>query len=217
MKRFISVALFIALFLIGLTSMPLQAKSGLTSLCFAGDSNCYLYGRNGVAVIIDASVDAGSILHYANQEGLKVKYIILTHGHWDHVSYIEDLKNATKAKVVIHKLDITLLQQKHRGFRPDSVVNGGEIIKAGDMSFEIIHTPGHTPGSICIKESDMLFSGDTLFKMSVGRTDFEGGSTQDMIESLKKLIKMEDQVIVCPGHGETTTIGFEKANNPFLQ
>jgi glyoxylase-like metal-dependent hydrolase (beta-lactamase superfamily II) len=217
MKRFILVALFVSLFLIGLTSLPLQAKSGLTSLCFNGDSNCYLYGRNGVAVIIDASADAGSILHYANQEGLKVKYIILTHGHWDHVSHIEELKNLTKAKVIIHKLDIMLVQQKHPGFRPDAVVNGGEIIKAGDMSFEVIHTPGHTPGSICIKEGNMLFSGDTLFKMSVGRTDFEGGNTRDMIESLKKLIGLEDQVIVCPGHGETTTIGFEKANNPFLQ
>lgn len=217
MRKIILIIPIVGLLFVNFGSVTTRAKSDLTCLCFKGDSNCYLYGQNGTAIVVDAGANAGSVQYYATQDGLKIKYIILTHGHWDHISHLEELKAKTGASVIIHKNDINLLQKDHPRFKPDGVVNGGEIIKAGSLNLEIIHTPGHTPGSICIREGNAVFTGDTLFKQSVGRTDFEGGNAGDLAKSLQKLMQLDDQITVCPGHEEATTIGDERKSNPFLQ
>lgn len=191
-------------------------------------SNCYIIGDKGEGVIIDPGVETSEILDAAEREGLKIKYIILTHAHIDHICSVDEVREKTGAKVVVHEADIPALNDPRlnvshytgqgRTFKAaDMQVRDGDIIKAGDMVLEIIHTPGHTPGGICIKTGNMVFTGDTLFKMSVGRTDLGRGNMDQLIHSVKnKLLTLPDETVVYPGHGESTTIGDEKRSNPFI-
>lgn len=192
-------------------------------------SNCYILGDSGEGAIIDCGVKAGEVKEVIEKAGLKIKYIILTHGHIDHIAEVDRIREITGAKVVMHKDDAqslsnsmlngsTLLGSSAEFKSADGILNHGDVLEVGGLKLEVIHTPGHTPGGICIKVEDKVFTGDTLFRTSIGRTDLGNGNYGDIINSIKtRLMTLDESVTVYPGHGGDTTIGFEKRHNPFLQ
>ena len=190
------------------------------------ETNCYLaYGSvSKKGVLIDPGDEAGAIRDAIEKLGVDVLWVVNTHGHADHIkgdAYFS-------APVAIHSLDEQCLSNplKNLSFhaswclkpvKAGRLLADGDIIKMGDMEIEVIHTPGHTPGGICLKCGDILFSGDTLFFEGVGRTDLPGGDHLALLKSIKeKLFSLPDSVKVFPGHGGDTTIGHEKKYNPFL-
>jgi len=191
-------------------------------------SNCYIAGDNGDGVVIDPGTDVETIIKTAEKNGLTIKFIILTHGHIDHICSANKLRQLTGAHIAAHRDEIDIITNpQYNGSalfgeaaafnNVDIVLTDGDIIESGGLKLEIIHTPGHTPGGICIKTGDNLFTGDTLFRKSIGRTDLGGGNYKNLIYSIKsRLMTLEDEVKVYPGHGESSTIGFERKNNPFL-
>lgn len=195
-------------------------------------TNCYIVacGETGGAIVIDPGLsegECGEILDEISAHHLQLKYIVNTHGHPDHTSCNSRLKKTTGTKILIHEDDGHLLAEPRDLFvkavvspPADRLVHDGDVIRVGKIEFEVIHTPGHSRGSIslyCESES-VVFSGDTLFNRSIGRTDLPESSAEDMKRSLReKLMKLPEQTIVYPGHGPETTIGEEKTWNPFLQ
>ncbi|OGC23942.1 hypothetical protein A2291_05505 [candidate division WOR-1 bacterium RIFOXYB2_FULL_42_35] len=165
-------------------------------------TNCYILSDEQThdAVVIDPGDEADLIL--PELAGLKVHYIIITHGHYDHVGAIADVKRLTKAKTVWHE-DNFLGQA-------DWVLHDGDEIKFGRVTLKVLHTPGHSPGGICLYTKGHLFSGDTLFYTTYGRVDLQGSSPRQMSESLQRLAALPDETIVYPGHEEFTSIGQEK-------
>lgn len=192
-------------------------------------SNCYVLGDNGEGVVIDPAVETGKIIECINKNALKIKYIILTHAHADHILYVSDLRKETGAKIVMHKSDVVtmgnpllnaVIMLGHDISFPDAdmYVEDGDVLEVGGLKLEILHTPGHTPGCICIKTGSVIFTGDTLFRVSIGRTDLGNGNYEDIIKSIKsKLMTLHDDVTVYPGHNDSTTIGFERMKNPYLR
>ncbi|MCX8130988.1 MAG: MBL fold metallo-hydrolase [Clostridia bacterium] len=192
-------------------------------------SNCYIIGDKGECALIDAGVESSEVQTAVAELGLKIKYIILTHVHIDHICFADKIKESTDAGLLAHQDDAPALTDpvfngsamfgRAKSFgNADMLLKDGDIIEIGSLQLEVIHTPGHTPGGICIKAGNCLFTGDTLFKTSIGRTDFRNGSMEDIMKSIKdKLMKLGDEIIVYPGHGEATSIGFERKYNPFLR
>lgn len=194
-------------------------------------ANCYLVydEQTKEGIVIDPGGDADDIISKIEELGLKIKYIVLTHAHGDHIAGVEELKSYTKAKVAIHKDDEPLIKDGTKNlssmmamgtveFTPDILLDEGDKITFGNIEANVIHTPGHTPGGICIKIEDNLFSGDTLFAGSIGRTDFEYSSFDDIMHSIReKLLALPDETKVYPGHGPTTTLKMEKQINPFIR
>ncbi len=196
------------------------------------DVNCYIvYDEDtGAAVIIDPGGDAPVIEREVRAEGLDVRYILNTHGHFDHVGADGDVKGRFGVPLAIHRGDADLLEKapEHAGLfglraeaqpAPDFFLEDNAVIEAGPLRIEVLHTPGHTPGGVClfIRADGLLFSGDTLFAGSVGRTDLEGGSTETLLHSIRtRLLTLDDSVRVYPGHGPSTTIGDERRHNPYL-
>jgi hydroxyacylglutathione hydrolase len=199
--------------------------------CPAGilKANCYIVFDEDTkeGIVVDPGGDADKILDICRENETDIKYIVLTHGHGDHAAGVVDIKAATNAQILMNKADDFLIHggnqrlipilRKMKLFDADQNIEDGDIIKLNGFELEIIATPGHTPGGVCIKIGDMIFSGDTLFKGSVGRTDFELGSMDMLIASIKdKLCRLPDETIVYPGHEGSTTIGNEKKFNPFF-
>ena len=192
------------------------------------DSNCYVVAQNDEGIIIDAGVEPEKIINIINSLNITIRHVVITHCHIDHIMYCSAIKKKTGADLYIHEADsedfvnplnngALLLGYDYTPEKPDKELKDGETIVVGDMSLKIINTPGHTPGGICVKIGDNIFTGDTLFNMSIGRTDLYKGNHSDIINSIKnKLMCFDDSVIVYPGHGPSTTIGFERKNNPFL-
>lgn len=194
-------------------------------------TNCYIvYSENTKdCIIIDPGDEAQRILSTVDENNLKVKYIVLTHGHFDHIGAVREVQNATGALVVIHKDDASYLADGRRNLssyigikqdevKADKLLSDGDTIEVGDMVFKVIHTPGHTPGGICILKDNLLFTGDTLFDSSIGRTDFPYGSLPQLIESIKnKLYTLDADYVVYPGHEGKTTLDKERRHNPYVR
>ena len=191
-------------------------------------SNCYILWEGREGAVIDPGVRAADVITALEADKLELKYIILTHVHLDHIVSAEQLRRHYGAPLLVHRLDAGALGDPMRNGSElfgletvfgaaDRVLGHGDAIPLGGQKLEIIHTPGHTPGSICIKVGGMLFTGDTLFRTGIGRTDLPGGNTGDIMDSLEnRLMALDDEVLVYPGHGMQTTIGYERRNNPYF-
>lgn len=191
-------------------------------------TNCYLAGDKENLLLIDPGADTQRILKTINENECKVKYIVLTHCHYDHIGAVEELCKDLGVKVLISRKEkenymsnaVTLRSyfgDSSKIKEPDILLEEGDIISSGNFQFKVIETPGHTSGGICILCDDILFSGDTLFRESIGRTDFPTGSMPSLLESVRnKLFTLPHETEVYPGHGEKTTIGYEIDNNMFF-
>ena len=190
------------------------------------DNNNYLLfdEESKEAALIDCSAVDDNIRKTLDENGGKLKYILLTHGHFDHVAGIRP----TDAKIVMHKDDLRELNNANQYLSMfgipditipniDIFVNEGDILNLGKHEIKVIHTPGHTQGGVCYLIDNMLFSGDTIFKEAVGRCDLEGGNFDQLVNNIEtKIFTLPENVIIYPGHGPSSSIGWEKENNRFL-
>lgn len=195
------------------------------------DCNCYIVGdpETKQAIVIDPGDDADALAASIAEKGLTVTAIVATHAHFDHILAAERLREITGAPFYLHDADkpvLAWLQESGRYFLGrelgpppdvDNIAREGDRLVAGGTELEIVHTPGHSPGSISLVGDDILFSGDTLFAGSIGRTDLPGGDSQALVDAVRgKLFTLDDDVPVYPGHGPATTIGHERLTNPFV-
>lgn len=192
-------------------------------------TNCYILASKGEALVVDPGDEAQRILRYLNDLKAKLKTIVATHTHFDHVLGVTELKTQTGAPFLIHKDDLEILeamQERVRMFfglkvppppKVDGFLKDGESLKVGDETLKVLHTPGHSPGSVSLVGNGYVFTGDALFNQSIGRTDLPGGNPETLINSIKaRLLTLDDGTMVYPGHGPETSIGDEKLANPFV-
>ncbi len=194
--------------------------------------NCYILGDESTrqGIVIDPGGDENEILEALNHYGLQLKTIIDTHGHFDHVDANQPLKEATGASIAIHEADAAMLAKpsaeamfftgnRLRLSTADILLKEGDILSFGNYRLKVLHTPGHTPGgiSLVMEGNTLVYVGDLLFQGSIGRTDFPGGSFEDLINAVKtKIFALGDNYTVYPGHGPVTTVGQERQYNPFF-
>jgi glyoxylase-like metal-dependent hydrolase (beta-lactamase superfamily II) len=195
----------------------------------SADSNTYLVGDGERAVLIDAGADKNDIFGMVEESGMMPEIVILTHYHIDHIESLDDVREKYGIPAAIHRIDAPIVTDVTRNgalffgsaakIKPaDILLEDGQTLTYGGINYKIIHTPGHTSGGICILTDDALFTGDTLFRGSVGRTDLGDGNYDDLIASIKeKILPLGDDLKIYPGHGPHTTVGLEKRVNPFLR
>lgn len=193
-------------------------------------TNCYIWAdeASGNAIVIDVPDSADRIIGYARDNGHKITDIILTHGHFDHMLALSELKEKTGAKLSVYEKTVDFLTEgslnlgghmgvECKGAEADEILRDGDIIDFCGNQIKVMSTPGHTEDSICLLREDTLISGDTLFRRSVGRWDFPTGDMNSEINSIKQILfKLPDETKVYPGHGAATTIGEERRGNPYL-
>ncbi len=180
-------------------------------------TNCYILSQMDRCLVIDPGGEPEVVLDFLEAHGLRPEAILLTHGHFDHVGGVRALAAETDCPVYLCEEDLALPSAMTSG--PLYYTNSygeGDCFTLADMTFTVLHTPGHTPGSVCLRFGEHLFTGDTLFAGSCGRTDFPGSSPVAMKASLSRLAALEENLTVYPGHGETTTLDEEKRYNPYL-
>lgn len=178
-------------------------------------ANCYIVGckKTGEAVVIDPGGEALRIASEITKKKLLVRFILNTHGHWDHTGANSELRRITRAPLLVHRLDAPGLNDP-----PDGFLEEEKEVLFGAYALRVLHTPGHTPGGVCLFGPGAAFTGDTLFAGSIGRTDLAGGSYESLIQAVReKLFPLGDEVRVYPGHGPPTTIGQERLHNPFFR
>ena len=192
-------------------------------------TNCYLVSdeATGDCAVIDPGAYANRILDAVKQNNLTVRMVLLTHGHYDHILASSAIVEATGAPLAIHREDEWLLSaeearmfgraERYRPPKPDRYLTDGARIEAGSLCFQVLHTPGHTAGSCVLLCENAMFSGDTLFQESCGRTDLETGSMEDMLRSLKRLSLLEGDYSVFPGHESFTTLQYEREHNLYMR
>ena len=177
--------------------------------------------------VVDPGGASDKILNYIKVNSLELEYILLTHGHGDHIGAVNTIKSRTNAKVVAHNDEQELLNDNRKNLsysmhcgpqelNADIYVHDKEKLELGNLKLSFIHTPGHTKGCMCIRVNDDMFTGDTLFAGSIGRTDLYGRDYKQIEKSLRKLAKYEDKVKIHPGHGPSSTLGIEKMSNPYM-
>lgn len=177
--------------------------------------------------VVDPGGASDKILTYLKKNSLELEYILLTHGHGDHIGAVNYIKSKTNATIVAHSDEKELLNDNRKNLsysihcgpqelNADVYVNDKDKLELGNLKLSFIHTPGHTKGSMCIRVNDDMFTGDTLFAGSIGRTDFYSGDYKQIEKSLKKLAKFENKVKIHPGHGPSSTLGIEKMSNPYM-
>jgi glyoxylase-like metal-dependent hydrolase (beta-lactamase superfamily II) len=188
---------------------------------------------SGEAIVVDGGDEVERIMARLNALGVRATYLVHTHAHVDHIGALGDLRERTGASGLLHPADLPLYatvreQARWLGMRPPAIITldgdlrDGDVVRAGGASLEVLHTPGHTPGSVSFalsgpESATVLLTGDTLFRGAVGRWDIGGTSLEDIVESIRtKLLAYDDATVVVPGHGPSTTIGRERTENPFL-
>ncbi|MBE6876223.1 MAG: MBL fold metallo-hydrolase [Ruminococcus sp.] len=192
-------------------------------------TNCYILETgNGEAIAFDIGDGAKKVIQALETYHLQLKAILLTHGHYDHVAGVEEVRRETGADVYIHEKDAVMLESGQANlswqltsetYQPVTeyhTLKDGDILEFGSLKIQVMHTPGHTPGGVCYLTEDMMFSGDTLFKGSVGRIDL-GGNREQMMISLRKIASLEKNYQVYPGHFDASTLDAEKKSNPYLR
>jgi hydroxyacylglutathione hydrolase len=194
----------------------MEVKMFVTGPLFA---NAYVVSNNGEGVVIDCGGSPKALIEYIKTKKLKIKYILITHGHGDHIHGLMDIKEATGAEIGLHKFDeaglthaFNLSLTQADPVKADFFVKHKDKLEFGGLKIKVIETPGHSPGGVCyyVVEEGIIFTGDTLFKNAIGRDDFPGGSWGKLRRSLKNLLELDPNVKVYPGHGQSTTIGVEK-------
>lgn len=186
-------------------------------------SNCYIISHNSLATVIDPGYPSDKVVSYLTEKNLDLQFIFLTHGHFDHIGGVNYLKkHFHNAKVLIHMNDTIWLEKNKYNLTGekvifDQIISVEHDLMLDDLILKIIFTPGHSLGGMSLLVDNHLFVGDTLFKMSIGRTDLLDGDFNTLVTSIKKLYQLPDKIIVYPGHGETTTIGFEKKYNYYVR
>jgi len=192
------------------------------------ENNCYVIADENTkeCLVVDPGDEPDRILDVIRENRLKVQYIICTHAHFDHVAAVSEIKKETGAELLIHADDLDIYRKTKDqailwGFEaddqpePDAFVSEGDKLRVGGLRFEVLHTPGHSPGGICLYGEGILITGDTLFAGSVGRTDLYGGDVRELRKSFKRLMSLPDNIRVLPGHGDESTIGRERTDNFF--
>ena len=193
-------------------------------------ANCYIVGseNTGEGLVIDPGGNARDIIEAIDDSRLNIKTIVLTHGHSDHIAALYDIQDRTGAEVAIHTEDADFLHGRgsfssmfgisyKTPHPPDRLLHDEDIIDAGGLRFSVLHTPGHTPGSICLLADDKVFTGDTLLYRGIGTTLMPGSSRRQLIDSIHaRLMVLPDETRIYPGHGRETTIGVERKNNPYI-
>lgn len=191
-------------------------------------NNCYLVvdEKTNDSALVDCTECSQKMLDLIGDTNLK--YIFLTHGHFDHITGVKGVKEKFGAKVVISKIDAPMLSSAKLSLaafcggeqnivEPDILVSDGDTVSLNDIEFKVISTPGHTKGGVCYLVGDYIFTGDTLFFCSCGRTDFPGGSSSEIIASLKKIAALDGDLKVMPGHDRLSNLDFERENNPYMK
>lgn len=197
-------------------------------------TNCYIVFDEDTkeGAVIDPGDNAKAILKTAEEAGVALTWVLLTHGHFDHILAVHDVMQEAGAKLAIHKDDLWMLGAEklagsmrsfglshgaYEELKPDVLAEEGTEIKIGGLTATYLHTPGHTPGSSCIRVGDVLFTGDTLFRHECGRCDLEGGDFQKMLQSLKRLSEIPENLHVLPGHEGASTLDEERRMNPYIR
>lgn len=193
------------------------------------ESNCFVVVDEGSreSFVVDPGDEPDRIIDYIRSQKLIVKYLICTHAHFDHIGGLSELKRETDAKIVMHKADLPIYEKSEEhallwGFeidplpRPDLFVADGDSIDIGRIRFEVLHTPGHSPGGISLLGEGVVFTGDTLFAGSVGRTDLPGGDVRLLKASFQRLMALPGETKILPGHGPETTVSRERVANFFM-
>lgn len=191
-------------------------------------NNCYLVvdEKTNCSALVDCTECSQKMFDFIGDSDLK--YIFLTHGHFDHITGVKGVKEKYGARVVISHEDAPMLSSAKLSLaafcggeqnivEPDILVSDGDVVKLNDIEFKVISTPGHTKGGVCYLVGDYIFTGDTLFFCSCGRTDFPGGSSQEIIASLKKIAALDGDLKVMPGHDRLSNLNFERENNPYMK
>lgn len=196
------------------------------------ETNCYIvWDKDTLAgAVIDPGGDKGRILAIIDSLGLRVEWVLLTHGHFDHAYYAADIAEECGAKIGMQALDIVQVTQSMEigeqfydssefvPFTPTDLLNDGDLIMLGESEIKVLHTPGHSQGGLCFVTDAGVFCGDMIFAGSVGRSDFPGGSHEQLIQSIKdKILTLDDSTKLFPGHGPSTTVGEERASNWYLR
>ncbi|MFC1905804.1 MBL fold metallo-hydrolase [Chloroflexota bacterium] len=195
-------------------------------------TNCYVVGSEAtkLGMIVDPGAEPKNILDTIHGLGLSIEWIVVTHSHIDHIGALSAVKGATGAKVAMHEdagsglgqalahtLGGVLSGSINKPVKPDKLLKDGDVLNIGDLNFTVLYTPGHSHGGISLVGHGVVFSGDTLFNLGIGRTDLPGGNYRQLLESIRsKLMTLPDETIVFSGHGPETTIGDERRMNPFL-
>lgn len=196
-------------------------------------SNCYVLAESETAGSKAVIIDPGDrlldpVLQYVQEQRYDIQAVWATHAHVDHVMGVDVIRQAFKVPAYVHHADVDLWSTMHLDARrwlgssvpalapPDGTLTEGDVLECGDLRFTVWHTPGHSPGSVCLIGDSVVFTGDTLFASSVGRTDLPGGSSVELSQSLERLLQLQDDLQIYPGHMGSSTIGMERQVNPFL-